>query len=168
MAARMSQVATLPTFTKQVLTAIRLCWYGNDVDSSPGWGFAIHNSNAILENNVAYDINGAAFVTESGNEKGAFRNNISVKTGGLHDYGEKKGTKTHDFGRSGVGFWFAGRLLENEGNVAAGSRNAGRFYLHRGSKLIRPTPEDLPFPNAARNQDSFGTVDVDQAPIQGI
>ncbi|MEO1389490.1 MAG: G8 domain-containing protein [Cyanobacteria bacterium J06634_6] len=141
---------------------------GNVVDGSPGWGVAVHNSNAILENNVAYDINGAAFVTESGNEQGAFRNNISVKTGGIHGYNEKKGVETHDFGRSGISFWFAGRLMENEGNVAAGSRNTGMFYMHRGRELIRPDPEDLPFPEAARNRDKLGNVTVDHAPIQGF
>lgn len=143
---------------------------GNVVDGSPGWGFTVHDSSAILENNVAYDVDGGAFVTESGNETGAFRNNISIKTGGIYAHNEKAGVGTHDFARSGVGFWFAGRLVENESNVAAGSRNAGMFYLHRGAKLINPDIDDLPFPEAARNRpDEAGqTVGVDHSPIQGF
>ncbi|MEL7357991.1 MAG: G8 domain-containing protein [Cyanobacteria bacterium J06560_6] len=141
---------------------------GNVVDGSPGWGFTIHESSAILENNFAYDVDGGAFVTESGDETGAFRNNISIKTGGIYDHNEKSGVNKHDFARSGVGFWFAGRLFENEGNVAAGSRNAGMFYMHRGSKLVRPETDDLPFPDAARNRNADGKVTVDHAPIQGF
>ncbi|MEM8505435.1 MAG: LamG-like jellyroll fold domain-containing protein [Cyanobacteria bacterium P01_D01_bin.1] len=142
---------------------------GNVVDSSPGWGFVVHDSKAILENNFAYDVNGGAFVTESGNETGAFRNNISIKTGGLYSVNEKKGTKTHDFARTGVGFWFAGRLVENEGNIAAGSRNSGMFYMHRGSKLIDVNVKDLPIPEAAKSISNDGkTVGVDQPPIQGF
>ncbi|MGD1895315.1 MAG: G8 domain-containing protein, partial [Phormidesmis sp.] len=141
---------------------------GNVVDGSPGWGFTVHDSSAIVQNNFAYDVDGGAFVTESGNETGAFRNNISIKTGGIYGHNEKQGVGTHDFAKSGIGFWFAGRLFENEGNVAAGSRNAGMFYMHRGSKLIKPDTADLPFPDAARNTDETGKVGVDHAPIQGF
>jgi len=141
---------------------------GNVVDGSPGWGFTVHDSSAIVQNNFAYDVDGGAFVTESGNETGAFRNNISIKTGGIYAHNEKQGVGAHDFAKSGIGFWFAGRLFENEGNIAAGSRNAGMFYMHRGSKLIRPDTDDLPFPDAARNTNENGKVTVDHAPIQGF
>lgn len=142
---------------------------GNVVDGSPGWGFTVHDSSAIVENNVAFDIFGSAFVTETGNETGAFRNNISIKTDGIYGHNEKSGVDAHDFGKSGIGFWFAGRLFENEGNVAAGSRNAGMFYMHRGSKLVGPNVEDLPFPDLAKKKTSDGKrVTVDQAPIMGF
>ncbi|MEN8446749.1 MAG: G8 domain-containing protein [Cyanobacteria bacterium J06555_13] len=142
---------------------------GNVVDGSPGWGMVSHDSSAIFENNFAYDIFGGAFVTETGNETGAFRNNISIKTDGIYGYNEKSGVAAHDFGKSGIGFWFAGRLVENEGNVAAGARNAGMFYMHRGSKLIGPNVKDLPFPDLGKERSADGqTVAVDQAPIQGF
>ncbi len=142
---------------------------GNVVDGSPGWGLTIHESSAIVESNVAYDVNGSAFVTESGNETGAFRKNISIKTDGIYGHNEKSGVDAHDFGKSGIGFWFAGRLFENEGNVAAGSKNAGMFYMHRGSKLVGPSIKDLPFPDLAKKRTADGKrVNVDQAPIMGF
>ncbi len=143
---------------------------GNVVDGSPGWGFVVHDSSAILENNVAYDVDGGAFVTESGNETGAMRNNISIKTGpGIDGVIEKQGTGTHDFARTGVGFWFQGRLMENENNVAAGSRNAGMFYFHRGVDLLPAEIKDLPVPELARRVlDDGKTVSTDQPPIQGF
>jgi hypothetical protein len=143
---------------------------GNVVDGSPGWGFAVHDSSAILEENVAYDVDGGAFVTESGNETGAFRNNISIKTGpGIDDIIEKQGTGTHDFARTGVGFWYQGRSMENEGNVAAGSRGAGMFYFHRGVDLAPSKISDLPVPEVAKNLLPGGeTVNTDQVPIQNF
>ncbi|MEO1388023.1 MAG: G8 domain-containing protein [Cyanobacteria bacterium J06634_6] len=144
---------------------------GNVVDGSPGWGFVVHDSSAILEENVAYDISGGAFVTESGNETGAFRNNISIKTGpGISDYNEKQGVGNHDFARTGIGFWFQGRLVENEGNVAAGSRKAGMFYFHRGADLIGPDINTLPTPGLIKDFESGSesSIPVDNPPIQGF
>ena len=142
---------------------------GNVVEGSPGWGFVVHDSSAILEENVTYDIAGGAFVTETGNETGIFRNNIAIKTGSaLDDYNEKQGTGVHDFARSGIGFWFAGRLVENEGNVAAGSRGAGMFYFHRGVDLIPVQVSDLPVPSLASNRLTSSTVEVGQPPIQNF
>ncbi len=143
---------------------------GNVVDGSPGWGFVVHDSAAILEENVAYDVDGGAFVTESGNEIGAMRNNISIKTGpGIDNIIEKQGTGTHDFARTGVGFWFQGRSVENEGNVAAGSRGAGMFYFHRGVDLAPSKISDLPVPGLAKDLLPGGeTVNTDQVPIQNF
>ncbi len=142
---------------------------GNVVDGSSGWGFVVHDSTAILEQNVAYDVAGGAFVTESGSETGIMRNNIAIKTGSeLDSYDEKQGTGVHDFARTGVGFWFQGRLMENEGNVAASSRGAGMFYFHRGVGLAPVPISDLPVPGLAKNSLSVSTVNVDQAPIQNF
>lgn len=144
---------------------------GNVVDDSPGWGFVVHESSAILESNVAYGVAGGAFVTESGNETGAFRNNISINTGSTLDtdsYIEKQGVGTHDFARTGVGFWFQGRLVEAENNVAASSRNAGMFYFHRGIDLKPVTVSDFPVPGLAKKLITPSTMSVDQAPIQGF
>ena len=55
---------------------------GNAVVGSPGWGIAHHDSNAILENNVVFDVVGAGIAAEAGNEIGRWRNNITIKTTG--------------------------------------------------------------------------------------
>lgn len=109
---------------------------GNSVWGSPGWGYVHHDSNAVMTDNAAYDVYGAAFVAETANEIGRWSHNIAIKS-----IGNGGGPKWHedvtafDLGRTGAGFWFQGRLVEAVDNVAAGvpgghgfvymSRNAG-------------------------------------------
>lgn len=51
----------------------------------PGWGFVHHDSFAVFENNVAFDVAGSDFVQEAGNEIGLWRGNLSIKTTGDSD-----------------------------------------------------------------------------------
>src|SRR5688500_16233676 len=46
---------------------------GSVVRDSVGWGFVNLSSNAVFENDVSYNVFGAGFVTEAGDEIGAFR-----------------------------------------------------------------------------------------------
>ncbi|MEM9137552.1 MAG: G8 domain-containing protein, partial [Cyanobacteria bacterium P01_F01_bin.42] len=55
---------------------------GNAVVGSPGWGIVQHESKGIFSDNVVFDVVGAGFVTESGNESGWWINNIAIKTTG--------------------------------------------------------------------------------------
>ena len=117
---------------------------GNAVWGSPGWGFVQHASNALLSNNAAYDVFGAAFVAESGNEVGRWDHNIAIKSLGV-DHITKDGNDVNafDLGRTGTGFWFQGRLVEAVDNVAASvPSGAGFTYFHRGtsSSLIPIDP----------------------------
>lgn len=108
---------------------------GAAVWGSPGWGFVHHDSNAIFANNAAYDVFGAAFVAETGNETGRWVDNIAIKSLGVA-VSVKNGddVAAFDLGRTGTGFWFQGRLVEAVGNVAAGiPEGAGFTYFHRGS-----------------------------------
>ncbi len=107
---------------------------GNSVWGSPGWGFVHHDSNAILSNNTAYNVFGAAFVAESGNETGRWDHNIAIKSLGV-DHITKDGADVgaFDLGRTGTGFWFQGRMVEAVGNVAVSvPSGAGFTYFHRG------------------------------------
>ncbi|MFN3960737.1 MAG: G8 domain-containing protein [Parvularculaceae bacterium] len=117
---------------------------GASVWGAPGWGFVHHDSNAIFADNAAYDVFGAAFVAETGNETGRWSGNIAIKSLGV-DHIVKNGDDVNafDLGRTGTGFWFQGRLVEAVGNVAAGiPSGAGFTYFHRGpdSKLIPVDP----------------------------
>lgn len=110
---------------------------GNAVYGSPGWGFVHHDSHAILENNASYDTFGAGYVAESGNETGAWNDNIAIFAQGV-SWKDPKGINAgverldlFDFGRSGDGFWFQGRMVESTNNVAASVHN-GFTYFHRG------------------------------------
>lgn len=106
---------------------------GNAVWGSPGWGFVHHDSNAIFAGNAAYDVFGAAFVAELGNETGRWVDNISILTLGVNSFPkEDADVQAFDLGRNGVGFWFQGRLVDAVDNVAAGSPGGHGFvYMHR-------------------------------------
>ncbi|MEO0405779.1 MAG: G8 domain-containing protein [Cyanobacteria bacterium P01_A01_bin.135] len=128
---------------------------GNAVWGSPGWGFVNHDSYVVMEDNAAYDVFGSAFVTETGNETGAMRNNIAIKSEGSTSISKDlKRAKNHDIGHNGVGFWFQGRLVDNEGNIAAGQRHAGTVYLLRGEDQADVSSQNLDFPETIRYLDS--------------
>lgn len=109
---------------------------GNAVFGSPGWGVVQHDSNAILENNATYNTFGAGFVSESGNETGAWIDNIAILAQGVSwktpkNANDGESIENFDLGKSGDGFWFQSRMIEATGNVAA-SVNNGYVYFHRG------------------------------------
>ena len=137
---------------------------GNSVVGSPGWGIVQHDSHAVLENNLTYDVVGSGFVSETGNEIGAWRNNISIKNQGRSG-NEKGGAYNHDLGFGGHGFWFQGRLVESEGNVTAGNSGAGIFYFHRGVDQIDPLSDNLAIEAWAKGLDTISTSD---SPIMGF
>lgn len=131
---------------------------GNAVWGSPGWGFVQHDSNALLSNNAAYDVFGAAFVAETGNEIGAWTHNIAIKSLGINHL-TKTGADVNifDLGRTGTGFWFQGRLVDAVDNVAAGvPSGAGFTYFHRGldSFHIPIDPSNSPVSDSLRYLDS--------------
>jgi len=124
---------------------------GNAVFGSPGWGYVHHDSNAILHNNVSFDTFGAGFVAETGNEIGIWTNNLAIKAQGNSAFNPKNGNLRQEFdmGRTGDGFWFQGRMVRANNNIAA-SVNHGYVYLHRGTGMINfpgsifMLPEALP------------------------
>ncbi|MEL6936043.1 MAG: G8 domain-containing protein, partial [Cyanobacteria bacterium J06607_17] len=103
---------------------------GNAVVGSPGWGMVHHDSNAILENNVVYDVVGAGITAESGNELGRWSNNLTIKTTG---YGkpvtsaeERTRKKKFDFGIEGEGYWVQGAAqVAMDDNIAISANSAG-------------------------------------------
>lgn len=128
---------------------------GNAVWGSPGWGYVQHDSFANLHDNVAYDVDGAAFVAETGNETGAWRRNIAIRSRGVLELAkELSRMANHDVAQNGAGFWFQGRLLTVENNISAGQRNGGFVYMHRGAGNIDSRTETLRFPDIARYGDS--------------
>jgi len=130
---------------------------GNAVWGSPGWGYVHHDSNAILSDNAAYDIFGAAFVAETGNETGRWVHNIAIKSIGVAGIGIDNNPKVgddvnaFDLGRTGAGFWFQGRIVDAVDNVAAGIPSGQGFvYMSRGSlnDVINVTSEHAPQPDS--------------------
>jgi len=130
---------------------------GNAVWGSPGWGVVQHDSNALLSDNAAYDVFGAAFVAESGNEIGRWGHNISIHSEGINHITKNGGDLlAGDLGRTGTGFWFQGRLVDAVDNVAVGvPSGAGFTYFHRGS-----TNFNIPIdPNVSNLSDSLRYLD---------
>jgi hypothetical protein len=75
----------------------------------------------------------------------------------------KTGVERHDNGRTGDGFFFAGRLVEAAGNVAINTTH-GFVWMHRSA----PTPalaDTLDHPEIAYGASTLGPPD---APIQGF
>lgn len=134
---------------------------GNAVWGSPGWGFVQHDSNAIMSDNAAYDVFGAAFVAETGNEIGRWDHNIAIKSLGVNHITKDGGdVSTFDLGRTGTGFWFQGRLVDAVDNVAAGvPSGAGFTYFHRAPKgaEIPVDPDGAPLADALRYLDGVGS-----------
>jgi hypothetical protein len=108
---------------------------GNAVWGSPGWGIVQHDSNADIENNATFDTFGAAYVAETGNETGVWHDNIAI---GAHGIGagpwvdkDANDVAAFDLARTGIGFYFQGRMIKATGNVAA-DVNEGFTYMQRG------------------------------------
>ena len=131
---------------------------GNAVNGSPGWGIVHHDSNAVITDNAVYDVFGAAYVAETGNETGRWSQNIAIKSigvGGTVKHGAD--VDAFDLGRTGVGFWFQGRTVDAVDNVAASIPGGHGFvYMARGRQrdLIDVIPGDTDHPDSLRYLDS--------------
>jgi hypothetical protein len=104
---------------------------GSVVVNSPGWGFVNHSSHVDFEDNVAYNVHGAAFVTEAGDEIGSFRRNLAVRSAGSGQDSVAR-SDIQDFGHEGNGFWLQGGGVAVEDNIAAGQRDAAFFFFTSG------------------------------------
>ena len=121
------------------------------VMNSPGWGIAVHQSHAVVEDCAFYAVFGAHFVTEDGNEQGAFRRNIAIwSQGDIADRGYKEGVDNHDLAHSGCGFWLQGRDFGVEDNVAAGMGDAGFCWFHRSLVFDGDNPMRVFLDNLSR------------------
>ncbi|MEL6477127.1 MAG: G8 domain-containing protein [Pseudomonadota bacterium] len=118
---------------------------GNVVWGSPGWGIVQHDSKADLIGNVTYDIDGAAIVSESGNETGRWEGNATFTTYGTRpEPGNDDSDDFNDnFGHEGVGFWLHSRAIEVVDNVAHSSARTGFRYQQNGVDLKEVSTSEL-------------------------
>lgn len=141
---------------------------GNAVSGSPGWGFVHHSSHANFIENIAFDVFGASFVAEDGDETGVWWRNVAIKTEGI-GYGSDK-TKSgrdvnrDDVGRTGDGFFFSGRMVEAAENIAANTTH-GFVWMTRTSS-DKPNTLHTDFPDAFYGQEFVRSQDW--VPIQGF
>ena len=100
------------------------------VVDSPGWGFVSHTSNVNFDDNIAFNVMGASFVTEAGNEMGRFVGNLAIKGIGANtSEGIESRKVKQDFGFQGDGFWFQGPAIKVENNIAVSQRHDGFVYF---------------------------------------
>ncbi len=140
---------------------------GNAISGAPGWGFVHHSSHAHFIDNVSYDVFGAHYVAEDGDETGIWLGNLAIKAEGI-GRGESAVKRADDVlggdvGRTGDGYFFAGRLVEAAENVAANTTN-GYVWMHRAAQAD-PLTTNLHQPEAAYGLDE---IEPDRAPIQGF
>ena len=147
---------------------------GNSISGNPGWGLVHHSSHANIIDNIAFDVFGASFVAEDGDETGIWWRNLAIKTEGIGygDWSTKKGPDVlrDDVGRTGDGFFFAGRMVEASENIAANT-NHGFVWMSRTTNLtpettVRPLAEHTDHPDAFYGSETAHTVN--QVPIQGF
>ena len=116
------------------------------VEKVPGWGYVNHSSNVEFTNNVSYDVTGAAFNTEAGDEIGAFRGNIAIRTINpdanlnptLQEIDPEQEPdarlQAQDYGWQGDGFWLHGAGVEMQDNVVSGA--SGHAYMYWSLGLV--------------------------------
>lgn len=142
---------------------------GNVVLNSPGWGFVNHSSYVEIEDNVAFNVVGAAFVTEAGDEIGSFRGNLAIRsTGSGEDVDGRR--RLQDFGHEGDGFWFQGGGITVENNIAAGQAQTGFIFFTQG--LEQAGLGKMRFATANLKDASWAgekpSVEVGQVPIRAF
>jgi hypothetical protein len=84
-----------------------------------------------MTNNVAFDVVGAAFSTEVGDEIGGFRNNVAIGSRGSGEAVESR-LALQDFGHQGDGFWFQGPGVTVTGNISAGHEGNAFILFAQG------------------------------------
>jgi hypothetical protein len=142
---------------------------GNVVEDSPGWGYVNHDSNVNFTNNVSYNVTGAGFVTESGDEIGSFNGNLAIREVGDGTGPVSRNPLLQDFGHAGEGFWFQGPGVKVTNNIAVGAADTGFFFDTVGLTLNGMTTQflaaNLPDPSAAGGRQF---VTVDRVPINFV
>jgi hypothetical protein len=157
---------------------------GCAVVNSTGWGFVNHSSFVEFEDNVAFNVTGSAFVTEAGDEIGAFRRNLAIRSlgSGAGEEGVISRRDLQDFAHEGDGFWFQGGGVAVENNIAAGARSIGFIFftdglMQEGLGKTRfraanlPDPALAPYLNAVTVKDRSPdphTVSVGTVPIRSF
>ncbi len=140
--------------------------HGSVVTNSLGWGYVTHSSFVNMSDNVAFDVRGAAFVGEAGDEIGAFRRNMAIYSSGSGE-GIDARFDVQDFGHQGHGFWFQGAGVEVTDNIAANQSGSGFVFFTIG--LVQSGLGKTMFPAANLVDSSIAggqeMIEVGEVPI---
>ncbi|MFP5271335.1 PA14 domain-containing protein [Coleofasciculus sp.] len=157
---------------------------GNAIVGSPGWGLVHHDSHAVLEDNVVFDVVGSGIAAEAGNELGAWRNNITIKTTGDDNpkatFDNEARVPLFDMGFNGEGYWVQGAAqVEMVDNIAISAAGGGIniFSGVDGISRVREadtvavenmSPELQPILSQASFDDDPDTLDVTNVPLRRL
>lgn len=136
---------------------------GSAVVDSPGWGFVNHQSYVNFQDNVAFNVVGAGFVTEFGDEIGSFERNLSIRNPGSGD-GLEDREDIFDFGHGGHGFWFQGPGVDVVDNVSSGARDSA-FNFFTTSSEVKFLAENMEDPILAMGRDE---IPVGMVPLRTV
>jgi len=130
---------------------------GVAIAHSPGTAITHHSSVVEIYNCVAYDIDGASFFGEAGDEIGIWENNVSIKNQGsnfsLYGFGNNHGHRGH-------GFWLQGPGIELLYNVASGAAGEAFGIMTRALKGVKFPRENLQDPSIAKKKKFVKVGDV--------
>ncbi len=118
-------------FHRSGVNGVAVLVKGCVVENNPGWGYVNHDSHVLFEDNVAYNTAGSGFVTEIGNEVGAFLRNLSVRskiTTRTIEFGGSDRDEKNGFGSEGHGFWMQSPGVELIDNIASGHGQEAFFF----------------------------------------
>jgi Ca2+-binding RTX toxin-like protein len=140
---------------------------GSVVNENPGWGFVNHSSFVEFTNNVAFNVDGASFASETGDEIGSFDHNIAIHAVGSGENIQSRELQ-QDFGHQGDGFWMQGGGVTVTNNVAAGQGGHGFIYFTLGIKQPGLGITMYPTANLANPAIAKGAefIDVGEAPLK--
>jgi hypothetical protein len=140
---------------------------GSVVAYGSGWGFVNHGSFAHMSDNVAYDLPGAGFVAERGDERGSFINNLAIK---LHGTGDPSLSfhprdKIEDHGYGGHGFWLQSPLLEIRDNVVIQAHSNAYGVWFKEFDGVSLIPYEYMPPHIRKNYVTGDSVTPTETPI---
>ena len=157
---------------------------GNAIVGSPGWGIVHHDSHAVLEDNVVFDVVGSGIAAEAGNELGAWRNNITIKTTGddrpQADFDGSDRVPLFDMGFNGEGYWVQGAAqVDMVDNIAISAAGGGINIFNGvdGISRVREadtiavenmSPELQPILSQASFDNDPDTLDVTNVPLRRL
>jgi hypothetical protein len=122
---------------------------GNSFAGSPKWAVAVHNSHyGLVQDNVAHNVGGAAFVTEDGSESGnVIDHNLAASIYGHGDGLMERESISgigNDIGFEGSPFWFRAQRNQITNNVAADAPIAGFMVFPRAGHVGKPLLRSVP------------------------
>lgn len=161
---------------KQVVFKGLSAWAPTTQFPIPGWAIVHHNSRCAIEDCVVYNVRGAAYTTELGNEIGQWINNVAAWCRGdgwrESDQHRNEDVENHN-GHGGVGYECQARQVLMQHNFASSCPH-GVIYIQQTGNAVNRTPHHLSLrlvdPGAGNGSGSnlpegIGTYGVEQAQI---